>query len=76
MLFASPIAASTQETVACVLSFACSLLVLLALPPAQQRRTRRTVDLALALGIDISGSIDPDEARCSARAMSRRSATR
>ena len=36
-------------------------LVLLALPSAAQ--DKKDVDLALALGIDISGSIDPDEAR-------------
>jgi len=35
--------------------------VLLALPSAAQ--DRKDVDLALALGIDISGSIDPDEAK-------------
>ena len=36
-------------------------LVLLALPSAAQ--DKKDVDLALALGIDISGSIDPDEAK-------------
>ena len=36
-------------------------LVLLALPSVAQ--DRKDVDLALALGIDISGSIDPDEAK-------------
>jgi hypothetical protein len=36
-------------------------LILLALPSAAQ--DRKEVDLALAMGIDISGSIDPDEAR-------------
>jgi uncharacterized protein DUF1194 len=36
-------------------------LVLLALPAAAQ--DKKDVDLALALGIDISGSIDPDEAK-------------
>jgi hypothetical protein len=36
-------------------------LILSALPAAAQ--DRQEVDLALALGIDISGSIDPDEAR-------------
>jgi hypothetical protein len=36
-------------------------LVLLALPASAQ--DRKDVDLALALGIDISGSIDPDEAK-------------
>ena len=36
-------------------------LLLLALPAAAQ--DRKEVDLALALAIDISGSIDPDEAR-------------
>jgi hypothetical protein len=35
--------------------------VLLALPSAAQ--DRKDIDLALALGIDISGSIDPDEAK-------------
>src|SRR6187549_243491 len=35
--------------------------ILLALPSAAQ--DKKEVDLALALGIDISGSIDPDEAR-------------
>ena len=36
-------------------------VILLALPAAAQ--DKKEVDLALALGIDISGSIDPDEAR-------------
>lgn len=36
-------------------------LLLLALPSAAQ--DKKDVDLALALGIDISGSIDPDEAK-------------
>jgi hypothetical protein len=36
-------------------------VTLLALPSAAQ--DRKEVDLALAMGIDISGSIDPDEAR-------------
>jgi len=36
-------------------------LILLALPAAAQ--DKKDVDLALALGIDISGSIDPDEAK-------------
>jgi hypothetical protein len=36
-------------------------LILLALPSAAQ--DKKDVDLSLALGIDISGSIDPDEAR-------------
>src|SRR3954468_3819034 len=36
-------------------------LILLALPSAAQ--DRKEVDLALAMGVDISGSIDPDEAR-------------
>jgi hypothetical protein len=36
-------------------------VILLALPSAAQ--DRKEVDLALAMGIDISGSIDPDEAR-------------
>ena len=38
-----------------------ALLLSLALPAAAE--DRKEVDLALALGIDISGSIDPDEAR-------------
>src|SRR5579871_3286087 len=40
-------------------------LVLLALPSAAQDRTqdKKDIDLALALAIDISGSIDPDEAK-------------
>jgi hypothetical protein len=40
-------------------------LVLLALPSAAQDKTqdKKDVDLALALAIDISGSIDPDEAK-------------
>ncbi len=38
-----------------------ALLVLLALPATAQ--DKKEVDLALALGIDISGSIDPDEAK-------------
>jgi hypothetical protein len=38
-----------------------ALCVLLALPATAQER--KEVDLALALGIDISGSIDPDEAK-------------
>ena len=36
-------------------------VLLLALPAAAQ--DKKDVDLALALGIDISGSIDPDEAK-------------
>jgi hypothetical protein len=36
-------------------------VILLALPSAAQ--DKKDIDLALALGIDISGSIDPDEAR-------------
>ncbi|HEY4168007.1 MAG TPA: DUF1194 domain-containing protein [Reyranella sp.] len=40
-------------------------LVLLALPSAAQdkKQDKKDIDLALALGIDISGSIDPDEAK-------------
>lgn len=40
-------------------------LVLLALPSAAQDKTqdKKDIDLALALGIDISGSIDPEEAK-------------
>ena len=38
-----------------------ALVVLLALPATAQER--KEVDLALAMGIDISGSIDPDEAK-------------
>ena len=37
------------------------LVLLLALPAAAQ--DKKEVDLALAMGIDISGSIDPDEAQ-------------
>lgn len=41
------------------------VLVLLALPSVAQDRTqdKKDIDLALALGIDISGSIDPEEAK-------------
>jgi hypothetical protein len=41
------------------------ILVLLALPSTAQERTqdKKDIDLALALGIDISGSIDPEEAK-------------
>src|SRR5690242_15553217 len=41
------------------------ILVLLALPSEAQDRTqdKKDIDLALALGIDISGSIDPEEAK-------------
>jgi hypothetical protein len=41
------------------------ILALLALPSAAQDRTqdKKDIDLALALGIDISGSIDPEEAK-------------
>ncbi|MFI5030534.1 MAG: DUF1194 domain-containing protein [Reyranellales bacterium] len=40
-------------------------LVLLVLPAMAQEKTqdKRDIDLALALGIDISGSIDPEEAK-------------
>src|SRR3954464_15937943 len=59
MLFAS-LRGSTRRPVmrALVWLFA---LILLALPSAAQ--DRKEVDLALAMGVDISGSIDPDEAR-------------
>jgi hypothetical protein len=40
---------------------ACLLLLVLSVLPAQAQ-DRKEVDLALALAIDISGSIDPDEA--------------
>src|SRR3954447_23824833 len=59
MLFAS-LRGSTRRPVmrALVWLFA---LILVALPSAAQ--DRKEVDLALAMGVDISGSIDPDEAR-------------
>jgi len=45
-----------MRSLACLLAF-----LLMALPAAAQER--KEVDVALALAIDISGSIDPDEAR-------------
>ena len=45
-----------MRTLACLFA-----LVLIAFPAAAQ--DRKEVDLALAMAIDISGSIDPDEAK-------------
>jgi hypothetical protein len=63
MLFAA-LRGTDEETDMRVLVYLFSL-VLLALPAAAQDKTqdRKDIDLALALAIDISGSIDPDEAR-------------
>src|SRR3954452_212237 len=59
MLFASP-SGSTRRPFMRALVWLFTL-ILLALPAAAQ--DKKEVDLALALGIDISGSIDPDEAK-------------
>ncbi len=40
-----------------------ALLLLIAFPAAAQDKDMKDVDLALALAIDMSGSIDPDEAK-------------
>jgi Protein of unknown function (DUF1194) len=59
MLFALPLGSTRRPFMrALVCLFA---LILSALPAAAQ--DKKEVDLALAMGIDISGSIDPDEAR-------------
>lgn len=50
-----------MRALVCLLTFILSALTLSARPAAAQDRLE--IDLALALGIDISGSIDPDEAR-------------
>src|SRR3954447_954382 len=58
MLFASPSGSTRRppmRPLACLFA-----LLLLALPAAAQ--DKKEIDLALALAIDISGSIDPDEA--------------
>ena len=46
--------------------FACLIALLLAIAPAAAQE-RKEVDLVLALAIDISGSIDPEEARLQRR---------
>jgi hypothetical protein len=48
----------------CCVSFVLATLLLAAGAPAQDKKEdKKEVDLALALAVDISGSIDPDEAR-------------
>jgi len=44
-------------------SLACLLFALLVLPLPTAAQDKKDVDLALAMAIDISGSIDPDEAK-------------
>ena len=50
-----------MRALVCLFALILSALMLSALPAAAQ--DKQEVDLALAMGIDISGSIDPDEAR-------------
>jgi hypothetical protein len=50
-----------MRALVCLFTLILSALMLAAVPAAAQ--DKQEVDLALALGIDISGSIDPDEAR-------------
>ncbi|WP_428674134.1 DUF1194 domain-containing protein [Reyranella sp.] len=50
-----------MRALVCLFALILSALMLAASPAAAQ--DKQEVDLALALGIDISGSIDPDEAR-------------
>src|SRR5215218_11083599 len=50
-----------MRALVCLFALILPALTLAALPAAAQ--VKQEVDLALAMGIDISGSIDPDEAR-------------
>ena len=50
-----------MRALVCLFTLILSAPLLAACLP--RRRTSKEVDLALAMGIDISGSIDPDEAR-------------